>query len=89
MLEAKVRDTRKRGRVLRRLGQVTGTVRRKNGDIIPISMVMHKLETYISRHGLSSEFNINFENEEIKVRIDRVQRDTLLHNIINIDVIEL
>ena len=49
-------------------------------------MVMHKLETYISRHGLSSKFNINFENEEIKVRIDRVQRDTLLHNIINIDV---
>ena len=35
MLEAKVRDTRKRGRVLRRLGQVTGTVRRKKWRYYP------------------------------------------------------
>ena len=56
-----------KGRVLRRLGQVTGTVRRK-WRYYTNFMVMHKLETYISRHGLSSKFNINFENEEIKVR---------------------
>ncbi|MBU5453907.1 hypothetical protein [Caproiciproducens sp. MSJ-32] len=89
MLEAKLRDIRKKGRTLRRLGQVTGTIRRKNGDIIPISMVMHKLETYVSRYGLGSKFDINFENETIKVKIDRVQRDILLHNIINVDVVEL
>lgn len=89
MLEAKLRDIRKKGRTLRRLGQVTGTIRRKNGDIIPISMVMHKLETYVSRYGLGSKFDINFENETIKVKIDRVQRNILLHNIINVDVVEL
>ncbi|NLZ33849.1 hypothetical protein [Clostridium isatidis] len=89
MLEAKLRDTRKKGKVLRRLGQVTGTIRRKDGDIIPISMVMHKVETYLSRYGLGSKFDINFENEKINVKIDRVQRDLLVHNIINIDLIEL
>mgnify|MGYP003547691780 CR=1 FL=1 len=70
MLEAKVRDVNKKGKTLRNSGLVTGTVKRKNGEIIPISMIGFKLETYIKRNGLNTNIPLTFDNEELKVRID-------------------
>ena len=89
MLEAKLRDIRKKNRSLRNAGLVTGTLKRENGLIIPISMISNKLETFVKRNGLGTEVIIEFEKEVIKTKIDRVQRELLIHNIINIDLIEL
>ena len=89
MLEAKVRDVNKKGKTLRNSGLVTGTVKRKSGEIIPISMIGFKLETYIKRNGLNTNIPLTFDNEELKVRIDRLQRNVLSHNIINIDTFEV
>ncbi|MCR1952284.1 MULTISPECIES: hypothetical protein [Clostridium] len=89
MLEAKLRDVNKKGKVLRNLGLVTGTIKRKNGEISLISMVGYKLETYISRNGLKTRMKINFEGDIIDTIIERAQKDVVLHNIINIDLIEV
>jgi ribosomal protein L25 (general stress protein Ctc) len=89
MLEAKLRDVRKKNRSLRNAGLVTGTLKRGNGLIIPISMISNKLETFVNRNGLGTEVIIELEKEVIKTKIDRVQRELLIHNIINIDLIEL
>ncbi|WP_195429409.1 hypothetical protein [Clostridium sp. D46t1_190503_E9] len=89
MLEAKLRDVKKKGKVLRNSGLVTGTIKRKNGEISLISMVGYKLETYISRNGLKTRMKINFEGDIIDTIIERAQKDVVLHNIINIDLIEV
>lgn len=89
MLEAKLRNVKKRSKPLRNAGFVTGTLRRKNGTIIPISMISHKLDTFVNRNGLGSKILIELDSEVINTKVDRVQRDVLMHNIINIDLIEL
>ena len=89
MLEAKLRDVRKKNRSLRNVGLVTGTLKRVNGSIIPISMISNKMETFVKRNGLGTEVVIELDSEVIKTKIERVQRENIIHNIINIDLIEL
>ncbi|WP_411168654.1 hypothetical protein ACH36K_16315 [Clostridium sp. MB05] len=89
MLEANLRDIKKKGKTLRNLGMVTGTLKRKNGEICLISMIGHKLETHLLRNGLKSKIQLNFENNIINTRIERVQKDIIFHNVINIDLVEL
>ena len=89
MLEAKIRDVKKKGRSLRNLGLVTGTIKRKNGEIVPISMIGFKLETYLNRNGMNSVIPVNFNDEEVTVKIERLQRHVLTHNVMNIDTFEV
>lgn len=89
MLEAKLRDVKKKGKVLRNSGLVTGTIKRKNGEVNLISMVGYKLETYILRNGLKTKMKVNFEGNVIDTIIERAQKDIVLHSIINIDLIEI
>ena len=89
MLEARLRDVRKKSRSLRNLGLVTGTLKRRNGLIIPISMIGYKLDTFAKRNGLGVKVVIELDREVIKSKIDRVQRNMITHDIMNIDLIEL
>lgn len=89
MLEANVRDVRKKGKVLRNSGLVTGTIKKRNGELCLISMISHKLETHLLRYGLKSKIKINFQGTLIDARIDRVQKDVIFHNVINIDLLEV
>lgn len=89
MVEVKIRDVNKKGRTFRNLGLVTGSIKRKSGEIVPISTVGFKLETYIKRNGLDGKISLAFDNEELNVKIYRVQRNTLTHEISNIDLIEV
>ncbi|WP_300384993.1 hypothetical protein [Clostridium sp.] len=89
MLEAKLRNVKKKSRSLRNVGLVTGTLKRVNGLIIPISMISNKLETFVNRNGLGAEVVIELDREVIKTKIYRVQREVIIHDIINIDLIEL
>lgn len=89
MLEAKLRDIRKKGKVLRNSGLVTGTIKKRTGELCLISMISHKLETYLFRYGLKSKMKINFQGTLIDARIDRVQKDVIFHNVINIDLLEV
>ena len=46
------------------------------------------LDTSVTRNGLSLILPINFQGELINTRIEKVQRDVLFHNIINVDLLE-
>lgn len=52
-------------------------------------MISHKLETHLLRYGLKSKIKINFQGTLIDARIDRVQKDVIFHNVINIDLLEV
>ncbi|VYU51934.1 hypothetical protein [Clostridium tertium] len=88
MLEVKVRDLKKKGKTLRNNGIITGTLIRKDGRVFNVEVDGNKLDTLVKRNGLSLRLQINFEGEVINTKINRVQRDVLLHNIINVDLFE-
>ena len=88
MLEVKVRDLKKKGKTLRNNGIITGTLIRKDGRVFYVEVDGNKLDTLVKRNGLSLRLQINFEGEVINTKINRVQRDVLLHNIINVDLFE-
>ncbi len=88
MIEVNRRDPRIKCKKLRREGIITGTLKRRNGDIIPISVKGSSIDTYINSNGLNHELIILFENSEIKTRIYRVQKNLIMHNVDNIDLLE-
>lgn len=88
MLEVNSRDVKKRGKVLRNKGIITGTLKRKDGKICNIQLFGSNLDTIVYRTGLKIRLQIKFEGELINTKINRVQRDVLFHNIINIDFLE-
>ncbi|MBS4804687.1 MAG: hypothetical protein KH005_07380 [Clostridium sp.] len=88
MIEVKIRDLKKKGRSLRNQGIITGTLKRKDGRIFNIEMNGNNLDTLVNRDGLLLSLSISFESEVINIKISRVQRDVLHHNIINVDLLE-
>ena len=89
MLEAKFRDSSLKCRKFRNKGLTTGTLKRKNGEIIPISMIIYKLDAYLNRNGFEELIEINFEGEILKAKIKQTQKDIVNHNVINIDLLEV
>lgn len=89
MLEANLRDVKVKGKILRNSGFSTGTLRKKDGEVVPISIVSYKLDTYLGRHGMNKNIELLINGEKINSRIDRLQRDVLFHNVMNIDLLEV
>lgn len=89
MLEAKLRDVKVKGRTIRNEGYATGTLKRKDGNVIFISILGYKLETYLQRNNNKRTVDISFDNEVINTKIDRLEKDVVVHNVINIDLIEI
>lgn len=88
MLEVNSRDVKKKGKTLRNKGIITGTLKRKDGEICNIEMIGNDLDTIILRNGLKLQLDIQFQGNLLKTKIYRVQRDVLFHNIINVDLLE-
>ncbi|MCI6693504.1 MULTISPECIES: hypothetical protein [unclassified Clostridium] len=88
MLEVNSRDIKKKGKTLRNKGIITGTLKRIDGRVYNIQMNGNDLDTSVTRNGLSLILPINFQGELINTRIEKVQRDVLFHNIINVDLLE-
>lgn len=88
MLEVNSRDIKKKGKSLRNEGIITGTLKRRDGRLYYIQMYGNDLDTLVSRSGLSLALPIKFQGELINTRIEKVQRDVLFHNIINVDLLE-
>lgn len=89
MLEAKLRDSNLKGRKFRNEGMAIGTIRRLNGDIIPVSLLSRKIDKYFSANQGVSHVDVNFEGEIIKAKVIASEKHVLLHNTINIDFQEL
>ncbi|MCF0147294.1 MAG: hypothetical protein HUJ77_02730 [Clostridium sp.] len=88
MLEVSSRDLKKKGKSLRNKGIITGTLKRKNGQVYNIQMNGNNLDTLVARNGLNLRLPISFQGDLINTRIEIVQRDVLYHNIINVDLLE-
>ena len=88
MLEVNSRDLKKKGKTLRNKGIITGTLKRRDGKVYNIQMNGNDLDTLVSRSGLSLRIPIAFQGESINTRIEKVQRNVLFHNIINVDLLE-
>lgn len=88
MIQINRRNSSGKCKKLRRQGLITGTLRRCNGEIISISVKGNSIDTFVNKNGLNAELVVLFENNEIKTRIYRVQRNLMFHNIDNIDLIE-
>ncbi|MBS5986796.1 hypothetical protein [Clostridium paraputrificum] len=88
MLDALMRDTKIKPKKLRREGYTTGTLRRKNGEIIPVTLTGRVVDSYLAIHGDHSCMYIRLGDEEINTEIINVYRDVLIHNTIDIDLKE-
>lgn len=89
MLELSIRDVGIKGKKLRNKGLVTGTLRRKDGQIIPIFLSSNILEQYIVITDYCKDLDVKFENEIIHVHIKEAQRHFTKNNVINMDFIEI
>ena len=88
MLEVSNRNLKKKGKSLRNQGIITGTLKRKNGQVYNIQMNGNDLDTLVSRSGLNLKLDIDFQGDSINTKIEKVQRDVIYHNIINVDLLE-
>ena len=88
VLKVDIRDIKVKCKKLRKKGIISGTLKRSNGEIIPISLKGSSVDKHILNNGLNNEVLIIFNNEEINTKIDRLQRNLLIHNVINIDLLE-
>ncbi len=88
MLEVSNRNLKKKGKSLRNQGIITGTLKRKNGQVYNIQMNGNDLDTLVARSGLNLSLQIRFQGDLINTRIEKVQRDVIYHNIINVDLLE-
>ena len=89
MLEVNIRDLKKKGKSLRNKGIITGTLKKVNGEVYNIQMNGNDLDTIVTRSSLSILLPINFQGELVNTKIEKVQRDVLFHNIINVDLLEI
>lgn len=89
MLEAILRDVKVKGKKIRNSGYTTGLLKKKNGDVVYISIPSYKLDTYVSRYGAKDEIKLNLNGESILSRVSVLKRDVLIHNIMNIELLEV
>lgn len=88
MLELSYRDVSIKGKKLRRQGLVTGTLRRKNNEIIHISLLSNELEKYIAATGYEKDVDVMLNGEVIHAHIKEAQRHFTMNNVINMDFVE-
>ena len=72
MLELSIRDVGIKGNKLRNKGLVTETLRRKDGQIIPIFLSSNLLEQYIVITDYCKDLDVKFENEIISDMLNKL-----------------
>lgn len=88
MLEIKKRDVKVKCRKFRNEGLATGTLKRKDGEIIPIYLLSRVIDKILVANNYNKNIVLTYDGEEIQAKIDRLQRHLTLHNTINADFIE-
>lgn len=83
------RDAKIKTRKLRNSGLSTGTLKLKSGEIIPVSVSNHDLNTYYGRYGLKENMLIKFNGDDITVNVKETLKHLINHDIINIDLFEV
>lgn len=83
-MKLELRDVSIKCKKLRRNNLATGTLR-KEGKIIPISVKGSDVDKYIKKYGAYNNITLEFEDQEVVVKIINVEKHLIDHNITNID----
>lgn len=89
MLVIKKRDVKLKTRKFRNKGEATGTLKRTNGEIIPISTISKDLDKYLDSSNDCPDVTLDFEGEIINAKIKETKRHLTIHNTINVDFLEV
>ena len=89
MLDIKRRDVSIKTRKFRNKGEATGTLKRLNGEIIPISLVSKDFDKLLMNTDNCRNLTLNFEGETVNAWIKETQKHLTMHNTINVDFLEL
>lgn len=89
MIKAEKRNPNIKARKFRNMGRATGVINRKNGENTCISLKISDLDKFLAKYGDYSNIDIDLEGERINTSIIELQRDTLIHNAININLREI
>ncbi|MGL4452525.1 MAG: hypothetical protein ACRCTZ_15275 [Sarcina sp.] len=83
-MKLELRDASIKCKKLRRNNIATGSLR-KNGKVIPVSIKGSDIDKYAKKYGVEKNITLEFEGNEIEVKVVNVERHMLDHNITNID----
>lgn len=83
-MKLELRDVSIKCKKLRRNNLATGTLR-KEGKIIPISVKGSDIDKYIKKYGAYNNITLEFEDQEVVVKVINVEKHLIDHNITNID----
>lgn len=83
-MKLELRDVKIKCKKLRRNNLATGSLKR-DGQTIPVAIKGSDIDKYRAANGLLHNIKLEFEGEEITVKVIEVQRHLIHHNITNID----
>lgn len=89
MFEVKRRDVKVKTRKFRNNGEATGTLKRLNGEIIPIALISKDFDKLLNNTNDCRNVTLSFEGEAVNAWIHETQKHLLLHNTINVDFVEV
>ena len=83
-MKLELRDVNIKCKKLRKNNITTGTLR-KDGKVIPISIKGSDIDKYAKRYGVKKNMTLEFEGNQIEVKVINVEKHMIDHNITNID----
>lgn len=83
-MKLELRDVNINCKRLRKNNLATGSLR-KDGEVIPVSIKGSDIDKYAKKYGVEKNITLEFEGNEIEVKVINVEKDMIAHNIINID----
>ena len=83
-MKLELRDVKIKCKKLRRNNMATGSLK-KDGQIIPVAIKGSDIDQYRIAVGLRKNISLEFEGADILVKVLKVERHPVNHNITNID----
>lgn len=89
MFDIKRRDAKLKTRKFRNKGEATGSLKRLDGEIIPISLISKDFDKLLNNTNDCRNIVLNFEGESVNAWIKETKRHITLHHTINVDFLEV
>ncbi|WP_297517534.1 hypothetical protein [uncultured Clostridium sp.] len=83
-MKLELRDVKINCKRLRKSNLATGSLK-KDGQVIPISIKGSDIDKYAKESGIKKNITLEFEGNQIEVKVVKVEKEPIAHNIINID----
>ena len=83
-MKLELRDASIKCKKLRKNNIATGSLR-KDGQVIPVSIKGSDIDKYTKVYGIKNNITLEFEGNQIEVKVLKVEKEPIAHNITNID----